>query len=508
VGPPDGIARQAAVWTALTANEDLKELYLEHAVNHRDSSLKSGPVRDAADTVRMYLGEAGRVSLLTRELERDVAKRIERGQLKTLKALSRSQMVAREMSRLLQELNEGKRSLQEIVISHDDDGTDEIAERRGWELKEALGEIESLERQLVTLKARNGVNPADRVARRWVVGRRRVRISRLIRSIGLAHTQRLRFIEKIRETVEALQSIELQAERLEKRLQVRPGNRGLRNELRQCRRNLAAIEERAACSSTELNRTYKDILAGIQATERASGELAQANLRLVVAIAKKFVNRGMELADLIQEGNLGLMKAVEKFDYRRGYKFSTYATWWIRQSVMRAIADQARTIRVPVHMVERINKLTRMVRQMVQECGRKPTTEEIAKRIGVSFNEVQDVLKIAQTPISLDMPIGEQQEAHFGDLIEDRGVISAAEVVISTNLKQCTQAALKILSSREEKIIRMRFGLEDGNACTLEQIGESFAVTRERIRQIEAKALRKLRRHSSKQDLRALLGAF
>jgi RNA polymerase primary sigma factor len=282
----------------------------------------------------------------------------------------------------------------------------------------------------------------------------------------------------------------------------------LRNELRGCRGRIGQIEERAASTSVELKRTYKDILAGLQATEGAKRELVEANLRLVVAIGKKFVNRGLEFVDLIQEGNLGLMKAVDRFEYRRGYKFSTYATWWIRQSISRGIADQARTIRIPVHMNESINRLMRTVRQLVQELGRKPSTEEIATRLGVPSNEVQKVLKVAQVPISLDTPIGEEQDAHLGDLIEDRGVISAAEVVISNNLKQCMAAVLKTLSYREEKIIKMRFGLDDGNAHTLEEVGQSFAVTRERIRQIEATALRKLRLQSRSEGLRELLNAF
>jgi len=228
----------------------------------------------------------------------------------------------------------------------------------------------------------------------------------------------------------------------------------------------------------------------------------------VVAIGKKFVNRGLEFVDLIQEGNLGLMRAVDKFDYRRGYKFSTYATWWIRQSCMRAIADQSRTIRVPVHMIERINKLRRVVGQLVQDLGRRPSTEDIAKHMEIPSDEVQKVLEVAQVPISLDTPIGAEQDAHLGDFVEDRGIISPAEVAIGNNLKLCTAAVLKTLSAREEKIIKMRFGLDDGNAHTLEEVGQSFALTRERIRQIEEKALRKLRHHSHNNGLQALLNAF
>ena len=234
----------------------------------------------------------------------------------------------------------------------------------------------------------------------------------------------------------------------------------------------------------------------------------EANLRLVVAVGKKYFNRGLEFVDMIQEGNLGLMIAVDKFDYRRGYKFSTYAMWWIRQSILRAIADQARTIRLPVHMIEKVNKLMRTVAQLVQECGRRPTTEEIAAYMGVPIDEVLKVLKVAQTPASLDAPIGEEKDACLGDFIEDRGVIPADEVVIRNDLNQCTQAVLKTLTFREERIIKMRFGLHDGNVHTLEEVGQSFALTRERIRQIEATALRKLRRQPRSQELRALLDAF
>ena len=463
---------------------------------------------DAVDAVRTYLREAGRVSLLTHQGELDVARRIERGQLNMLKALSRSPVVVRELSRLHVELMHGERSIQEIVISHQDEWTESGVARRTWEVLTALGEIRRLDKDLTRLKARNSRRPSECLACRWAQGRRRVRISRLVRSIGLRHSQQLKFVEKIREMVQELESAEIQARRLEMLLRVRPADKDLRNELQRSRRNLAKVEEEAAYPAIQLKRTYKDILAAIQATDAAKRDLAEANLRLVVAIARKFINRGLEFLDLIQEGNLGLMKAVDKFEYRRGYKFATYATWWIRQSMMRAVADQGRTIRIPVHMIERINRLTRAVRQLVQECGRKPTAEEIARRMGLSLDEVRNVLKIAQTPISLETPVGEEQEGHLGDFIEDRSVISAAEVVIGNNLRQRTQAVLKTLSSREEMIIKLRFGLYDGNERTLEEVGRSFAVTRERIRQIEAQALRKLRRQSCSQELRVLLNAF
>jgi RNA polymerase primary sigma factor len=465
-------------------------------------------VENTSDLVPMYLREAGRISLLTRCGEVEVAKRIERGQLNTLKALSRSAIVTHEMSGLRQELSVGKRSIQEIVIPDEHEWTDKGLARRRCQLIAVVGEIESLSRELIRLKAKNEANPTGRRARGWVTARQRVRISRLIRSLRFTQAERLRLIEKIRETVEQLNSLDLEVKRIETRLQARPTDKYVRNELRGCRGRIGQVEKRAASSSAELKRTYKNILAGVQATEIAKHELVQANLRLVVSIGKKFVNRGLEFVDLIQEGNLGLMKAVDKFEYRRGYKFSTYATWWIRQSIMRGIADQARTIRVPVHMTERINKLKRVVRELVQELGRQPSTEDIAKRVGVPPEEVRKVLKVAQVPVSLDTPIGEDQDAHLGDFVEDRSVISAAEVVISNNLKQCTAAVLKTLSYREEKIIKMRFGLEDGSEHTLEEVGQSFAVTRERIRQIEAKALRKLRRQSPSQGLRALLNAF
>ena len=457
--------------------------------------------------VRLYLREAGRIPLLTRCAEVEIAKRIEREQLNTLKALSRSPIVIREMLALRQGLVRGKRSIQEIVLPADHEWTDEGFESRTRQVIAAVVEIESLNRRPVRLKARNDTRSTGRAALRWAVARQRVRISRVIRSIAFTQAERRRLVEKVRTMVEESKAVEVEMSRLQTQLQARPANTCLQDELRQYKCHLTRIEKQAGCSSVELGQTYKDILAAERAAETAKNQLVEANLRLVVAIGKKFFNRGLEFEDLIQEGNLGLIKAVDKFDYRLGYKFSTYATWWIRQSMTRAIADRGRTIRVPVHIFERINKLMRAVRELVQEYGRKPSPEEIAKSMGVPSEGVEKLLKVAQITISLNTPVGQEQDASIGDLLEDRALIPAADVAISNNLKRCAGAALKALSFREEKIIKMRFGLDDGSEQTLEEVGQSFALTRERIRQIEAKALRKLRRQSSSHRLRAFLSA-
>jgi RNA polymerase primary sigma factor len=507
----DSPRAKAAEGLALDKPDELKA---EEAGEDAELDLTPGALDKTNDPVRMYLREMGTVPLLTREGEVEIAKRIERGQLNVLKALSRSPIVIHALFELAARLEAGQKSIKEVVVFDDDELTEDRVAGRLKDVVATIAEIERLYKKLGQLRAKRDAIPRSKRPRdyrrySWVAAEHRILISKLVRSIPYTHTQRKALIGAIRQAADEMRPLEREANRLEKRVEATRsnGNRELRKELRQARSNLGDFEGRIQASALELRRSYQNIMNGEEQAEAAKGELIEANLRLVVSIAKKYTNRGLQFLDLIQEGNIGLMKAVDKFEYRRGYKFSTYATWWIRQAITRAIADQARTIRIPVHMIETINKLIRTSRQLVQEYGREPTSEEIAKRMEIPVVKVRKVLKIAQEPISLETPIGEEEDSHLGDFIEDRGVISPAEAVININLKEQTESVLKTLTPREEKVIKMRFGLDDGSEHTLEEVGQSFAVTRERIRQIEAKALRKLRHPSRSRKLRAFLDA-
>ena len=504
-------ARATVDLAATEAPEIESKDELPVAEDSSDLDLTPGMLEKTNDPVRMYLREMGTVPLLTREGEVAIAKRIERGQLLVLKTITRSPIILKELLTIGEDLRNGTRSIKEIVQFDDEELTEEKIENKTKNTLKVLDKIAKIYleclKEAAKLERMAKSKKCSYIHLKYSVSRLRIEMSQLARSLEFHLFEKKRLIDKIRHTVERLQSLERETGKLERRADASKGDNAneARKELRSRRTELREIEVSSETGLTDLKRMLQVILRGETEADQAKKELIEANLRLVVSIAKRYTNRGLQFLDLIQEGNIGLMKAVDKFEWRRGYKFSTYATWWIRQAITRAIADQARTIRIPVHMIETINKLIRTSRQLVQELGREPTSEEIAKRMDIPVAKVRKILKIAQEPISLETPIGEEEDSHLGDFIEDKAVVSPSDAVINLNLKEQTSSVLKTLTPREEKVIKMRFGLDDGSEHTLEEVGQSFAVTRERIRQIEAKALRKLRHPSRSRKLRAFL---